>query len=877
MNILSKVTLANLRKNKTRTTVTIIGIILSAAMICAVTTSIASLLTYLQDNTKYDDGDWHGSAINVPYEIYRKISLSKETSSAVYMQQIGYSKIDSGNDYKPYIFVAGAGDGFYDTMPVHLISGSYPKNENEIILPTHLANDGEVFYSLGDTLTLEIGDRVNDGVTLWQNSAYVPPERGGEEERIDIKQTRTFTVVGFYERATFERYSAPGYTAITAADTGHTSDYTYGVYFKMNKPKEIYSFLEALRADGIYGETNSNLLMFYGVTRYENFYALLYGLSAIVTGLIVFGSVALIYNAFSISVSERTKQFGLLSSLGATKKQIRKTVLFEALAVSTVGIPLGILSGIGGIAVTLTLIGDKFASFTGYVIPMRICVSIPSVLGAVLLSLITVLISAYIPSKRATRVSAIEAIRSGNDIKPDKKQKTSKLTYRLFGLPGVLAAKHYRRNRKKYRATVMSLFMSIVLFVSASSFSSYLMEAVDTGFETAGYDITYSYSSDKAISHTELLEKIRGAEGVTNAACSANVHVYFDARKDQLSDDYLNITGDEESFKFNVNMCFISDDEYEKFLKENRLDSKLYMNKDSPVAVASDRTSAFDPVKEKFVTTDILRKGENDLTFEMYRQMEGYYIHYYSDTVMYINNNDINDYFEVPRDEAIIKINAKTGTKVSSDPYFVYQSPGLSLLYPMSLMESVLPDHKITEYSFTVMSGDHAKSYTAIKTLLTENGLGTNDLHDYAESVEQQRNLVNIMEVFAYGFIVLISLIAAANVFNTISTNISLRRREFAMLRSVGMENKGFNRMMNYECLLYGAKALLYGLPISGIITYFIFLAVSEEFTPDFKLPLIPMLIASLSVFAVVFVTMLYSMSKIKKDNPIDALKNENL
>lgn len=112
------------------------------------------------------------------------------------------------------------------------------------------------------------------------------------------------------------------------------------------------------------------------------------------------------------------------------------------------------------------------------------------------------------------------------------------------------------------------------------------------------------------------------------------------------------------------------------------------------------------------------------------------------------------------------------------------------------------------------------------------------------------------------------------NVFNTISINISLRRREFAMLKSVGMSNKEMNRMMNFACILYGSRALLYGLPVSIIITGFIYRVISEGFTTGFYLPWSAIAIAVLSVFIVVFATMMYSMRKIKADNPIDALKN---
>ena len=195
------------------------------------------------------------------------------------------------------------------------------------------------------------------------------------------------------------------------------------------------------------------------------------------------------------------------------------------------------------------------------------------------------------------------------------------------------------------------------------------------------------------------------------------------------------------------------------------------------------------------------------------------------------------------------------------------------VLLSLDELASVLPDER---YAPDVSDEDVGKLIS--RFLRTQkNGFNAKNLYDVAEQEESERNIVTIIRVFSYGFIVLISLIAAANVFNTISTNISLRRREFAMLKSVGMTQKGFNKMMNFECLLYGSRALLYGLPVSCGVTYLIYLAVMEGMETKFHLPWTAIGIATLSVFLVVFVTMMYSMSKIKKDNPIDALKNENL
>ncbi len=204
----------------------------------------------------------------------------------------------------------------------------------------------------------------------------------------------------------------------------------------------------------------------------------------------------------------------------------------------------------------------------------------------------------------------------------------------------------------------------------------------------------------------------------------------------------------------------------------------------------------------------------------------------------------------------------------------------LCVLYPVSMLDAFLPAEKAEDFAravYYLQSNNHGATYDRMKAVLLENNLSYSRMYDYAADQETSRNLVLVIEVFSYGFIVLISLIAAANVFNTISTNISLRRREFAMFKSVGMTERGFNKMMNFECLLYGSKALLLGLPVSAGITYLIYKSVSDGFETTYHLPWTAIGISVLSVFLVVFITMLYSMSKIKKEKPIDALKNENL
>lgn len=908
MNVFNKVTLESLEKNRTRTIVTIIGIMLSAAMICASTTLVSSMRNFVLRCAIHIDGDWYGAVYDAAYKDYEDIRDSDRVSSAAYAQVLGYAKIDSANERKPYLYVLGGdvASGYFKTMPVHLILGTLPKDSTEIILPEHLTSNGKVNYKLGDTVTLDVGDRTLDGRRLGQDTpVYTYDSETQVEimsgERLENTEPRTYTVVGIYERPTFEDYSAPGYTALTAADTKSADQAPIHCYFKLHKPAGVYDFMKEMGYTQEYRYAyNTKVLLYSGTAPFDSFLTAFYSLAAIIIALIVFGSVSLIYNAFSISVSERTRQFGLLSSVGATRKQLRRMVLFEALAVSIVGIPLGILVGIGGIGITLLLIGDKFFSIVRVDIPMRLCVSWQAVIIAAVIALVTVLISAWIPSKRATGVSAVEAIRQSMDIKVSGRPvRTSKLAYKLFGLPGVLAGKHYKRNRKKYRTTVVSLFMSIVLFVSAAAFTDYMMESAEGGLASDQFDLIYAAESDasSAMTPDALLELLFSEQNVTGGTYTKKQFLQGDISREYVTAMYADRFADfgmesedraPKDFSISGYLYFVADAEFNRLLEKYNLREADYYDRDKPLGLALDRNIELDRRLEKYVTLDTLKGDGCVIEGLYYVEIDGYYRkdsridENGNKVVLYQNRDNENDIIELPYEESFAKYTLRSEKTIEEAPFFVSRSTpvAINMIYPYSMLESVIPEAALNQFRNTeyfLTSSNHAASFENLATMLTENGLSSRQLFDYAANAETNRNVITIIRVFAYGFIVLISLIAAANVFNTISTNISLRRREFAMLKSVGMTQKGFRRMMNYECLLYGSKALLLGLPVSCGITYLIYRAVTTAYETSFHLPWAAIGIAVLSVFLVVFATMMYSMNKVKKDDPIDALKNENL
>lgn len=942
MSIFHKVTLRYLKENRTRTLVTIVGIILSAAMFTAVTTSISSLRHYLIQSTIYNEGNWYGSAYDLSMKEKEQLASDSRTVQSVSMELLGFADLkESINEDKPYLCVQGIQADFTDMMPIHLIKGRLPENKSEILLPEHLKDNGGIDWTVGDKLSLNLGTRVNNhGEFLTNHTAYQNSEdedsyetsEDGEilTERLIPGESHHYTVVGIYERPNYEEYHAPGYTALTIAE--NNSSHTYNLYLRTAPGRDAANKLQQMfnEMDNIAWELNYNLLRIYGYSGESPYNQVLYTLGAILILIIMFGSISLIYNAFSISVSERTKQFGLLASIGATKRQLINSVLFESLFLSIIGIPLGMLSGLLGIGITFYFVRDMLESGLGYYGDsyqmMRLSlifgpaknVSLglhpsPSALTiSVLVALLTVLISAYIPAQRAMKKSAIDAIRQSNDISiRSKKVKTSRLTQKLFGFEGTLATRNYKRNRRKYRATVISLFLSVVLFISTSSFCAYLSVSTGTVLGNKSFDIAYVLDPDSGVSPDTLLSELSEPENVT--ASTYAIREYFDCavKTSDLDSGLLDFQRREEEqwnneyqeyedTSTNATFFFLADKDFRSYLQKLNLSEEEFFDPQNPKAVAVDSLRVYSNVDQKYHQFSAFTAGtQTEINLYLTRRRENY-----DNGGIYRDENGIavcdfyhqgpdDEMITIPRDEACFKLPLALGAVVQqAPPFFPDDDDWLRLFYPYSMIDSVfsgleegvsyyqVPDTPIaknTETELFFQCKNHTLTAADMTKRLKDKGLYTSSLVDYTASQESDRAMITVINVFSYGFITLISLIAAANVFNTISTNINLRRREFAMLKSIGMTPKAFSKMMNFECLLYGFKGLLYGLPVSFAITWMIYRAVGQGLVTSFFIPWYSIAIAVGSVFLVVFITMLYSMRKIQKENTIDTLKNENL
>ena len=887
MNIMNKVTLRNLKQNKTRTIVTIIGVILSTAMITAVTTFASSIQNFLLEYAISQHGDWHARIDMSNSENLEEIIDDKAFEQVSFVKSDGYAILEEGvNEYKPYLHILELDNNAMDILPIYLTEGRFPESPNEVVLSDHISYNGGVTYELGDTLTLEVGERTLDGYLLNQDNPY-NHENDGVAEAFQVSRRRSFTVVGFCDRLSFgiEDFSAPGYSIFTTLDTdfiGATDkgDLDLSIYANLKKPKEVYElekeYYKNYQIDDF--AFNNKVLIYEGVSMITGYNIVLNGLIAIVAGLIMIGSIALIYNSFSISISERSKQFGLLSSVGATKKQMMNSVLSEALFIAIIGIPIGIISGATGIGITLYLLRDNFASMLGEDIPVELSlhVSVPSIIGAIILSLITILISAYIPARRSKKVSTLDSIRQTPDVKlTSRNVKTSKLTRKIFGIEGDLALKNLKRNKKKYRSTVFSLFISVFLFISASAVSMYLTDSVANAFQIDNYDLKFDVygESELASKYDKVYNDIMDLDTITDTSkVKFNYWMTF-IEKDQVESTYYSSISEtwRESYgdkvPVEVELYSIDHESFTRFLKEIDVSKERFEKSNVPRGIIIDKQHYFDNEEGRYRNSNIF-KNKNERNFVIEREI------YYGDS-------EETDTISIP-----IEVGAFAETSPLGVSKFAYEGRLILVLDEESIKNHIInkTDYKTSDifyggYTMYFASNSPNDSESEIEKILDEAGIEYEDwrLYNTHEEVNNKRNVITIINVFAYGFIILMSLITIANVFNTITTNINLRRREFAMLKSVGMTSKGFNKMLNFECVFYGVKGLLYGLPASILVTYLIYRTFEQGVETSFYLPVKSIIISILSVFIVVFVSMMYSMRKVREENIVDALKNENI
>ena len=856
MNIVNKLTIRHLKENKGRTVVTTLGICVSVAMITAVFVAMASFLNLFGEIGLITSGKWDTEFNYLTQKQVQQIEKDSRISKTglEYSDENMSFKLKNATSYKKGVGDILVGDkAFFEMMLTGDCDGKVPTNDNEVAVEEDfLVQNGMKSAKVGDQITFTQGQRqlpdesYVTGGTYDENEKFVPS--GKEKE---------YTITCILHNNPATRYKGI-WRGISEAErkTDRVCATVTLAKQDMNACKTIEAIQKEYKIESVYN--NEDVLASYLSGNQDGFLYTMLPIVLVVLILIVIASVMLIYNAFGMSLCERVRYLGMLASVGATKAQKRKSVYYEGAILGAVGIPVGILAGVLGIGITLKLVGHKIIS-TGMIVgvsdrnmQMKTVVPFWAIIGIVLVSIFTIFISAFIPARKASKITPIDAIRQRQEIKvKPKKLKAPKYIKKIFGYEGELAYKNLKRNGRKARMITASIALSIVLFISCNYFCNMFVQA--SGYEK---NIPYQVSTTVSYKHmnelNDALDKMQGVDkyyiDVVDASISLGKEsgiVKNNGIKDMkhYNSAYSSLFGGNKDVSTMIH--YIGDSEFNKLCKDNGIDYNSFYGDNLKCVLLN----------------NLSHKNDSSKVFNA--SIVGQHI---VENEQYILNGDKALDIEVG---GLAKYSKSSFACSLATPNVV------TMFIPYSQYVKVMSsDSSEPDVTVCIETKEHEAVAENLKKLLSENDFGGTYVGDYVDTLQTMNTVTFVIQVFVYGFITLISLITVANIINTVSTNIALRRKEFAMLKSVGTTPKGFSKMISLESVFYALKAVVIGVPISVavcIVLNKMLDSTAIPYTFDFKLYLIVIAV----VFAVIGLTMLYSVRKLKDDNIIETLKED--
>ncbi len=863
MNIVNRLTLRQLMLNKKRTLVTIIGTIISAAMITAVATLGFAFTDIMIRESIHENGEWHARFLDVNREQLEKIQADTGIKGAMLSRALGYSYLEgSDNNNKPYLYIMEYDKSGLENFPIDITEGRLPENPGELVISEAIITNARVEYKPGDNLKLSIGDRVADTESNQEELGQIAGLLWKEDqvaEHISERLSREYIIVGIMKSPDWEYTWAPGYTVISYMDENTvTPSELFDVFVTFKKvDNKLFDYAKAILPENAI-EYNNDLLRYMGVFADDSLRKMLYTLTAIIMIIIVIGSVALIYNAFAISVAERSRYLGMLASVGATKRQKRNSVFFEGAVIGIISIPIGIASGYLGLGITYLFINPLIRGALGVDGGFRLKVYPSSLVASIVISALTILISTYLPARKASNISAIDAIRQATEVKITKRQvKTARLTRVLFGIEGDLGLKNLKRNRGRYKATIFSLVISMLLFLVVTQFTDMIRQSVTMTQDGINFDITATINGTSK-EKNDVVKKITALPNIKGYTRLDNIDASTWLEESEVA-DYLKsgeagtLQGDRYHYQIIVNA--LEDQDLEAYAKKIGVDYEQFTTSELPSAIVIDQVTFKDSAADKYVLTKVV-KTKVGKEYSLF----------------------------LPSDqEEVILGKVKVAATTDQLPMGIMSSGGGAIfhiivskqVFDQMITRSGEMAQEMVNTSVFFNSDNPLKLQEEIEKVQEGVGVSKLSLYNFYRYRQREEQMMILINVFTYAFLILITAICIANIINTISTSIALRKREFAMLKSVGITPKSFDKMLNYESIFYGMKALIYGLPISISVMYLIYKVLMEGFEFAFRLPLISIGIVVISVFLIVGIAMLYSSHKVRKENIIDALRQE--
>lgn len=955
MKAMTSFTVKSLRDSAARTIVTIAGVALAAALLVAVLSSYVSVTDYLLRNESTANGTWMSQVVLPDDEKTREeiasAAAATDVEALATLQDVGFAGLSDEQRMTLGIYLpilTGTGP-IEELCGVRVAEGRLPQNAAEIMLPSIWQRNSTI--SLGDTITLDVGTRravlapgeqgsmsggsfavgdydpefepkgysIEDGSALNSTMGYLDSEADNskfDEELVDVTE-RSYTVVGFAATDNWTLMTGAGPAALTVDENATGDIQTFLELSGISTVKQVRERTAELFPNADI-QTHVNLLRYMGISAHGSIWQTFFYLVAILAVIIIAACVSLIYNAFAISVNERMRQFGLLASIGASKRQLRRSVLLEGSIIAIIGIPVGIAIGLGACAGIFAWLGTSIASILGgrwssfyLMVDWRV------VLFAMALTALTVLVSVWIPALRAARVSPIDALRQSSTVriaprvlKASGRHSSAGVPWKhrglagsVFGIGGQLASVNHRRNASKGRAASVSLALAIILLMTAGSLSTQLGMFTKVAGNLSEADVSMTVSlepTDERVATPSVIEatgadvyaQASAVQGVTplgwalvsTQGAFVPLPMAGSAWKDTVAPSCIV----DESVLTPLFVVYLPADGFAAYAKDNGIE--LPENGDTPAAIAvregygnTGSVYSYDELFVKTGTLDIVTgiKGDETAT---------------ASVVVSDINNDGKETFEFTRWE---KDGGYTDQRLAADelvrtpvevvglaekrPACIASSSGATIVVSLDDLGTLplIGATRTISFSagFDTVNGEEAvKELSGFGSTFEEAGYKVyfNQVTDNKAQEQSMTMMVTVVNLFCFLFSFILTLIALANVFNTMTNGLILRKREFAVMESIGMEARQFRSMIGCECVGYGLRGLIPGIIVSFGVSYLLYMALGISmrglpYTP----PWMYLILGCGLVIVVMATSVLYGLHRCRKGNIVDALRME--
>lgn len=885
MSITKKLALRHLKQNKTRSVLTVLGITISVVMLTVIFTCATSFAHYYGERAINTNGNWY-FFVKTDYESAKKYLLSDSS-----LKDIGFEKDLSTEEqsYKIYSDKANylrtgtiyQGDAQYikDTVTCKY-DGALPKSDNEIMVEQSLIKNNGLELKIGDEIKIAVGSRLKGDFVIL-------PVMGNYQfgERFEKEKDETFKVVGILhnneptERGAIIR-GMSDFKSKNLVAYGKIKKITPFSYIKINGIYDKFGFTKKKRAFNV-GENTGFLNSRLAFSIDKNDLPQVLKLTAI--GIVVFAvifvsSFAMIYNSFALSVGEQIKYLGMLSSVGATRKQKKKTLYFEGAILGGIGIILGIVLGLLTTFISQSAMNAKIASIMeGYNdnIKYSTHISLWVLCLIVILAALTVFVSIISPVQKAARITAIDAIRKTDEIKRKGKIRTPFIITKLFGFEGDIAFKNLRRNGRKSRTIIACICICAVLFLSCNYFCETFKEASNLDYEIP-YQLMYQYSAEskaqleKARNYLKTNKRVKRFYSIWEAWYSilrGDINPYDNSRLYDMSFQNESIFVDKYKFIATQDITYtahlIDDEDFNALCKKNGIDYKKYYSPDKDGSIKTIVINGIDRNDEPIFNNNLLGKtiGCYDIDSEKTER----------ENKLDENGNQVYFYYKTGC-TSIYKF--CDSIKYDKDnPICNLDSSGVAFYAPKCVYDKYSDDDSFY-FDYGIETDEPYKVEKELKDYLSENE-AEGDVYNNYNWMMKEKSIISAVQFLSYAFILLITLITVFNIINTMTAQIAGRKKELAMLKSVGMTPKEFKKMLIFESMFYGLFGLLFGVPLSLVINRVVGYIISKDNPIPFSVNIWLYLIACVAVFVIIGLTMIYSLKLIKNNSIIDSLKDD--